>query len=75
MFDGHNDLPVLGAIIRPCQRLDVPIILIVLVFLVLLNPAERNKVDGRMLDGSLVEEFTNLENECQSADNFRESRR
>jgi hypothetical protein len=27
MFDGHNDLPVLGAIIRPCQRLDVPIIL------------------------------------------------
>jgi hypothetical protein len=27
MFNGHHDLPVLGAIIRPCQRLDVPVIL------------------------------------------------
>jgi hypothetical protein len=27
MFDGHHDLPVLGAIIRPCQRLYVPVIL------------------------------------------------
>ena len=27
MFNGHHDLPVLGAIIRPCQRLDVHVIL------------------------------------------------
>jgi len=27
MFNGHHDLPVLGAIIRPCQRLDVRVIL------------------------------------------------
>jgi hypothetical protein len=27
MFDGHHNLPILGAIIRPCQRLDVRVIL------------------------------------------------
>jgi hypothetical protein len=27
MFNGHHDLPVLGAIIRPCQRLDIRVIL------------------------------------------------
>ena len=32
----------------------------ILVVLVLFNPAETNKIDGRMLDVFLVEEFNNL---------------
>jgi hypothetical protein len=27
VFDGHHNLPVLGTIVRPCQRLNVSIIL------------------------------------------------
>ena len=56
-----NDCPVRGDL--DVNILDVLIILIVLVLLdilVLLNPAETNKVDGRMLDVSLVEELNNL---------------
>ena len=48
-----NDCPVQG-------NLDVLVILVVLDVLVLLNPAETNKVDRRMLDALLVEEFDNL---------------
>ena len=47
---------------------DALIILVLLDGLVLFNPAETNKVDGRMLDVSLVEEFNNLGTKCQSAD-------
>ena len=49
-----NDCPVRGDL-----GVDIDF-LIVLAVLVLLNPAETNKVDGRMMDVSLVEEFNNL---------------
>ncbi len=39
---------------------DVLVILVLLGVLVLLNPAETSKVDGRKLNLSLVEEFNNL---------------
>jgi hypothetical protein len=47
-----NDCPVR-------DDLDIDI-LDILDILVLLNPAETNKVDGRKLDVSLVDEFNNL---------------
>ena len=68
-----NDCPVRGdldvdilkviAILVVFVVLAVPTVLVALVALdviVLLNPTETNKVDGRMPDVSLVEEFNNL---------------
>ena len=63
-----NDCPVRGDLeVDMFGALIVLVIFGVLVDLVLLNPAETNKVDGRMLDVSLVEEF-NLGANVSSAD-------
>ena len=50
-----NDFPIRG-------DLDVDIfgVLVGVIDLILFNSAETNKVDGQMLDVSLVEEFNNL---------------
>jgi hypothetical protein len=42
------------------------LLLLVLLVVVLLNPGETDKVDGREPNASLIEEFDDLWNECQS---------